>query len=100
MMDVSDGLASDLPRLARSGGTGFFVDPARLPRRRGATLAQALGDGEDFELLFAVAPREADRLEKVWRKRWPKVRLTRIGRLAAAGTREGLGRARGYDHFA
>ncbi len=100
MMDLSDGLASDLPRLARAGGTGFVVDPASLPRRRGATVMQALGDGEDFELLFAAAPREADRLEKAWGKRWPKVRLTRIGRLAADGTREGLGRARGYDHFA
>ena len=100
MMDLSDGLASDLPRLTRAGGTGFVVDPAVLPRRRGATVMQALGDGEDFELLFTVAPRESDRLEKSWRKRWPKVRLTRIGRLAADGTREGLGRARGYDHFA
>jgi thiamine-monophosphate kinase len=100
MMDLSDGLASDLPRLARAGGTGFVVDPAVLPRRRGATVMQALGDGEDFELLFAAAPREAERLEKAWRKRWPKVRLTRIGRLASADTREGVGRVRGYDHFA
>ena len=100
MMDLSDGLASDLPRLARAGGTGFVIDPAIVPRRRGATIAQALGDGEDFELLFAVAPREADRLEVAWRKRWPKVRLTRIGRLASAGAREGLGPVRGYDHFA
>jgi thiamine-monophosphate kinase len=100
MMDLSDGLASDLPRLARAGGTGFVVDPAVLPRRRGATVLQALGDGEDFELLFSVEAREADRLEKAWRKRWPKVRLTRIGRLVADGACEGLGRARGYDHFA
>jgi thiamine-monophosphate kinase len=100
MMDLSDGLASDLPRLARAGGTGFVIDPASVPRRRGATLAQALGDGEDFELLFAVAPREADRLEAAWRKRWPKLRLTRIGCLAASGIGEGLGRVRGYDHFA
>jgi thiamine-monophosphate kinase len=100
MMDLSDGLAADLPRLARAGGTGFVFDPASVPRRRGVTAGQALADGEDFELLFAVAPREADRLEKAWRQRWPKLRLTRIGRLARAGTREGLGRARGYDHFA
>ena len=100
MMDLSDGLASDLPRLARAGATGFVIDPTSVPRRRGASVAQALGDGEDFELLFAVEPREADRLEKEWWKRWPKLRLTRIGRLAASGTREGLGRARGYDHFA
>jgi len=100
MMDLSDGLASDLPRLARAGGTGFVIDPKSVPRRRGASLKQALGEGEDFELLFAVPPHEADRLEREWGKRWPKLRLTRIGLLAAAGTREGLGRARGYDHFA
>jgi thiamine-monophosphate kinase len=100
MMDLSDGLATDLPRLARAGGTGFVIDPGSVPRRRGASVAQALGDGEDFELLFAVAPCEADRLETEWRKLWPKVRLTRIGRLARVGTAEGLGRARGYDHFA
>jgi thiamine-monophosphate kinase len=100
MMDLSDGLASDLPRLARAGGTGFVIDPASVPRRRGATLGQALGDGEDFELLFVLAPREADRLEVAWRKRWPKVGLTRIGRSVHSGTREGLGQAHGYDHFA
>ncbi|MEX1045583.1 MAG: thiamine-phosphate kinase [Chthoniobacterales bacterium] len=100
MMDLSDGLASDLPRLARAGGTGFVIDPSLVPRRRGASLVQALGDGEDFELLFAVARREADRLEAAWKRRWPKLPLTRIGCLAGAGTGEGLGRARGYDHFA
>lgn len=100
MMDLSDGLAGDLPRLAKASGTGFVIDPLRVPRRRGATLGQALSDGEDFELLFAVAPRDADRLESAWRKRWPKLRLTRIGQLTRTSSGEGLGRARGYDHFA
>jgi len=100
MMDLSDGLAADLPRLAAAGGTGFVVDPAVLPRRRGATLRQALGDGEDFELLLAVAPRNAMRLEAAWRKRFPRVQLTRIGALAGRGVTEGLGAVRGYDHFA
>lgn len=100
MMDLSDGLAADLPRLARASGAGFVIDPARVPRRRGATVGQALADGEDFELLFAVGAREANRLESAWKKRWPKLRLTRIGRLARAGTAEGLGSAQGYDHFA
>jgi len=100
MMDLSDGLAGDLPRLARASGTGFVIDPVRLPRRRGATLGQALSDGEDFEVLFAVAPRDADRLESSWKKRWPKLRLTWIGRLTRTVTANGLGRARGYDHFA
>jgi thiamine-monophosphate kinase len=100
MMDVSDGLAADLPRLAAASGTGFVLDPSCLPRRRGASLRQALGDGEDFELLFAVAPRRAARLEAAWGKKFPRLPLSRIGRLAPRGTAEGLGLASGFDHFA
>ncbi len=100
MMDLSDGLASDLPRLAAESGTGFVVDPGLLPRRRGASMRQAVSDGEDFELLFAIAPSRAAKLEAGWKKRFPRVRLTRIGTLAARGTEEGLGRLRGFDHFA
>jgi len=99
MMDLSDGLAADLPRLAAAGRTGFQLDPQAVPRRPGATLAQALGEGEDFELLLALAPREAGRVEVAWAKKFPRVRLTRIGRLAPAGVAEGLGQARGFDHF-
>jgi thiamine-monophosphate kinase len=100
MMDLSDGLAADLPRLAAASGTGFVVDSAMVPRRRGASLAQALGDGEDFELLFAVDPRKAARLETAWKKKFPRLSLTRIGHLAAPGVGRGLGAVRGYDHFA
>jgi len=89
-----------LPRLAAAGGTGYVIDPAAVPRRRGVSVKQALGDGEDFELLFAVAPREAARLVAAWKKRFPRVPLTRIGVLAKRGVAEGLGGARGYDHFA
>jgi thiamine-monophosphate kinase len=100
MMDLSDGLAADLPRLAAAGGTGFIVDSALVPRRRGASLQQALGDGEDFELLFAIDPRKAARLEVAWKKKFPRVPLTRIGQLAAPGVARGLCAVRGYDHFA
>lgn len=100
MMDLSDGLAADLPRLARASGTGFRVDPEAVPRRRGALLAEALGDGEDFELLVAVGPNEVERLVRAWRQRWPGLRLTRIGALAHAGVEEGLVGVAGYDHFA
>jgi thiamine-monophosphate kinase len=99
MMDLSDGLAADLPRLAAAGGTGFVMDSALVPRRRGATIEQALGDGEDFELLFAIDPRKAARLEVAWKKKFPRVPLTRIGQLAAPGVASGLGAVRGYDHF-
>jgi hypothetical protein len=39
-------------------------------------------------------------LESAWRKRWPKLRLTRIGQLTRTGSGKGLGQARGFDHFA
>jgi thiamine-monophosphate kinase len=99
MMDLSDGLAADLPRLAAAGVTGFVVDPSSVPRRRGVSLQSALGEGEDFELLFALAPRDAGRLAKAWPKRFPRLPLTCIGTLACHGTAEGLGSARGFDHF-
>lgn len=100
MMDLSDGLAADLPRMAGASGTGFRVLPTELPRRRGATVKAALGDGEDFELLLAVAPEHAARLVPAWRRRWPRIPLTRIGGLEPAGICEGVGSARGFDHFA
>lgn len=100
MMDLSDGLAADLPRLAAESGTGFVIDAEAVPRRRGAALHAALCDGEDFELLFAMPKAKAARLEKEWNRKFPALRLTRIGHLAKRGTRQGLGAARGHDHFA
>lgn len=97
MMDLSDGLGADLPRLTRACGLGFEVDPALLPRRRGADVRAAIGDGEDYELLFAITPRKLPALEINWRKRFPKVRLTRIGTLRKGEARE-LD-APGYQHF-
>ena len=99
MMDLSDGLAADLPRLASACGAGFVVDSAAIPRRRGVSLGAALSDGEDFELLFAVASSKAVRLEKAWARHFPGLRLTRIGCLARRGVAEGIAAARGYDHF-
>ncbi|HZD65530.1 MAG TPA: thiamine-phosphate kinase, partial [Acidimicrobiales bacterium] len=52
MIDVSDGLASDLSHLARASGVG--VDLAVVPVAEGATEADALGGGEDYELVFAA----------------------------------------------
>ena len=99
LMDLSDGLAADLPRMAHAGGTGFVVDPARVPCSPGCTAEQAMRDGEDYELLFAVGPRQAVRLDKAWERRFPSLALTPIGTLAAPGIAEGLGSGRGFDHF-
>ncbi len=73
-MDVSDGLALDLSRLARASGCGAVLDLSAVPvaaaavelaqqlRDGRSALDHALGDGEDFELLLAVPPDEAERL--------------------------------------
>ena len=48
MMDLSDGLGADLPRLARASGVGFEMDEAALPLNPGCTTKQAISDGEDY----------------------------------------------------
>jgi len=97
MMDLSDGLGADLPRLARASGCGFRLEETALPLNAGCTTAQALSDGEDYELLFALPPREAARLQIRWPRKFPKLPLTEIGELTAAPAAK---KTHGYDHFA
>jgi thiamine-monophosphate kinase len=52
MIDVSDGLALDLHRLADASGVGFRLES--VPVAEGATLDDALGGGEDYELLLVA----------------------------------------------
>ncbi|QDT36211.1 thiamine-phosphate kinase [Stratiformator vulcanicus] len=54
MIDISDGLLSDLGHLCRASGVGAAIDLASVPRRDGAPIAEAISTGEDFELLFAT----------------------------------------------
>lgn len=101
MMDLSDGLAADLTRLASASRCSFEISEEKIPRNPGCTSAQALEDGEDFELLFAVAPRDASRLEARWRVKFSKLPLTRIGLLTRPKRSTKLKvKQRGYDHFA
>lgn len=99
MMDLSDGLAADLPRLARASQAGYALDVAALPCSPDCTPAQALNDGEDYELLFALAPRSARSLPSRWKARFPRVPLTCIGRLTAADAGQRIAPG-GFDHFA
>jgi thiamine-monophosphate kinase len=57
MIDVSDGLLLDLDRLAVASGVGFALD--HVPVHPGATLDDALGGGDDYELVVAVGDHEA-----------------------------------------
>lgn len=97
MMDLSDGLAKDLPRLAEASGCGFTLDRAALPLTAACTMEQALGDGEDFELLLAIEPARLPALLSAWSAEFPELRLTVIGRLVESGQGETL--QGGWDHF-
>ncbi len=98
MMDLSDGLGADLPRLARASGCGWRIDENALPLNPGCTAKQALADGEDYELLFALPPREAKKLRPLWARKFPKLRLTEIGALTDRRA-EKTATPHGYDHF-
>jgi thiamine-monophosphate kinase len=99
MMDLSDGLGADLPRLARASRVGFTVETEKLPVSRGAKIEDAISKGEDYELLFAVAPRDRKRLEREWRKKFQKLPLTRVGSLCQLSTKNNQVLLRGYVHF-
>ncbi len=85
MMDLSDGLGKDLPRLAAASGLEFVIDPGALPCTPGCTATQAWGDGEDYELLFTVAEEGVEDLLRQWGGAFPEVPLTRIGRMVPKG---------------
>lgn len=110
LMDLSDGLAKDLPALAPRDAVPSLSASA-IPisaaartlakRDQRPALAHALSDGEDFELVFTVAARaDLARFEAAWRKAFP-TRLTRIGRFTrvvepgAINLRE----FHGYEHL-
>lgn len=98
MLDLSDGLGADLPRLARASRVGFHLDPNQLPLASKASPRLAFTQGEDYELLFAVPSRQVARLKK----KWPfSTRLTEIGCLlpSSRGFHSGGLPLHGYDHF-
>jgi thiamine-monophosphate kinase len=99
MMDLSDGLGADLPRLARASGVGFEIDETTVPRTRGCTVQQAISDGEDYELLFAIAQSKAESLRKSWQRKFPQLPLTRIGRLVPKSEMRNPKLPAGYVHF-
>ena len=90
MIDLSDGLSSDLNRLCEASGVGALIDSSLLPidervtelcgRRALDPLQLALHGGEDFELLFTVKPGNVSPLPR----RVDSVGIKRIGEITAA----------------
>lgn len=96
MMDLSDGLAKDLPRLAKASGKGFQLDTDSIPRSDNASLQEALNDGEDFELLFTVPAELGAELTKNWQPQFPDLDLSLIGKITGEASTDLHG---GWDHF-
>ena len=106
MMDLSDGLATDLRHILAQSGVGAMLETEQIPCV--GSLDGALRDGEDFELLLAVDPAEAVALESDWIARFGE-KLYRIGEVTADagelyllypdGRSERLNE-KGFEHFA
>ncbi|MCW5695502.1 MAG: thiamine-phosphate kinase [Bauldia sp.] len=96
-MDVSDGLVGDLGHLCRASGVTVEIDAAAVPLSPDAAalidaepalLATALTGGDDYELLMAIAPADADACAAAG------TTVTPIGRIVAG---EGPPTIRGHD---
>jgi thiamine-monophosphate kinase len=93
MIDVSDGLAADLYHILDESCVGAVLFAENIPLSEAArqlhddrpALEHALGDGEDFELLFTVSPEEGERLLQQSPLQVP---LTKIGEITEAGRYE------------
>ena len=107
MIDLSDGLSTDLAHICEESGVGAEILEASIPRARvgrkhsPVSLENALHGGDDYELLFTVRPGTH------MPNRIGGIPLTRIGRvtrqkkiflLDANGDRQPL-RAEGWEHF-
>jgi thiamine-monophosphate kinase len=128
LMDLSDGLAGDLRHILHASNVGAELLKSAIPISRatktGASrgddqtaqravpiskpaFAAALTDGEDFELLFTVAAKDAVKLLDAWKKKFSKLKLSCVGKIVAG---EGIIlrdknsshklNANGYVHFA
>ena len=103
MMDVSDGLAKDVHALTPKRAWPALL-PDAIPRRPGADLREALTDGEDYELVFAVASHiQPELFLRKWRRVFPRTRLSRIGSFLRTGQSGGatidLSDYHGYEHL-
>jgi thiamine-monophosphate kinase len=105
MIDLSDGLSTDLQHICDESGVGAEIEIAAIPRaqvgrpRQQVGLDLALHGGEDYELLFTSAKKVPSRVAGV-----PVARIGRIMRkrgmalIAENGQRRSM-TARGWEHF-
>jgi thiamine-monophosphate kinase len=109
MIDISDGLSSDLNRICQQSRVGAIIYAEQIPisdqaRRSKDPLSSALDDGEDFELLFTLGPKECELLLEKWDEPVPVTRIGVITDTKKMQIKMPDGRirkleAKGYDHL-
>jgi len=85
MMDLSDGLSTDLNRICKQSRAGALIEASSIPisadaRMQSDPLAAALHEGEDFELLFTLGRDQWEALRRLWDE---ELALTEIGIVTA-----------------
>jgi len=109
MIDISDGLSSDLNRVCRASRVGAIINAEQIPiseqaRKNAEPLNSALNDGEDFELLFTLSQGDCQKLLDKWDE---PTAITQIGTITDTGKMQIKmpdGRisdlqAKGYEHL-
>lgn len=114
MMDLTDGLAKDLPELIPDNCSAWMDLPAiplseDVKQLEGNPIQHAFCDGEDYELLFTVKESMATNdFEQLWQKQFPETALTKIGciksytddvALIDARTKKALPWKNGFEHL-
>jgi thiamine-monophosphate kinase len=119
LMDLSDGLGGDLRHILNASKAGAQILKSAVPVSRAAKLwakentaakppfIAALTDGEDFELLFTIASKDAVKLVDAWKSQFPELQLSCVGKIVAGEgivIRDKMGthtfNAQGFVHFA
>ena len=108
MIDISDGLVQDLSHILEESKTGAVIFEKAIPKNRLVDLKEALYEGEDFELLFTMSKKEAQKLFKDKLKKKIKFPVKPIGIITKnkegftiidESGRENTLRIEGFRHF-